>query len=544
MNISRTIACVATLLIFAGIAAPFAEAQPYVINGYISVETDGDPHPVTSFSMRVINRDADEVLENHSQHIYRNQNYYQVNIGHPNPGWSIGDHIEIQVEGYGQWQGFSTNSSFVFNTYPYPPVNLTLIPSTPEAPTRPSGPSSGYVNVSYTFSASASDPNGYNLSYGWDWDGDDVVDEWTELFTSGDTCTASHTWTGQGAHTVRIKARNEYNATGNWSKPLDVTISQDTTPPSVWITGGPEGVITYSNVTFTWAGEDDISPSSKLRYRYALDGYSPAWTDWQAATTATYSDLPSDAYTFKLQVKDGQGNVLSRTLTRSFTVERDTVPPSVSITAGPTGVIHKRSATFTWTGSDDVAGNNDLTYTYRLQNHSDWTAWTGNTTASYPSLVNDTYTFQLRPRDPAGNVGATVAQAFTVAVSSNDTTPPSIEVTTPEPEATVTGTIDIQWNATDAGQVSVAISVSPDNGSTWQAVTANVTAASYTWDTTLLDNGRYLLRLTATDDAGNLNATTLEVTVDNANGTPAFGLAALVIAVLAAVALFARKKNH
>ena len=54
----------------------------------------------------------------------------------------------------------------------------------PEKPNAPSGPSSGKIEESYTFSTSTTDPDEHQIKYGFDWDGNEIADEWTDLFNS------------------------------------------------------------------------------------------------------------------------------------------------------------------------------------------------------------------------------------------------------------------------------------------------------------------------------------------------------------------------
>jgi len=94
----------------------------------------------------------------------------------------------------------------------------------PDKPGVPEGPTSGKIKVSYTYSTSTTDPDDHQVQYGWDWDGDDTVDEWTDLFTSGDICSCSHTWNTQGSYAIKVKARDEYGAESEWSDPLSISM--------------------------------------------------------------------------------------------------------------------------------------------------------------------------------------------------------------------------------------------------------------------------------------------------------------------------------
>ncbi len=53
---------------------------------------------------------------------------------------------------------------------------INTAPNTPSV----SGPGTGTVNNSYSFSASSDDPEGDQVNFGFDWDNDGVVDEYTD----------------------------------------------------------------------------------------------------------------------------------------------------------------------------------------------------------------------------------------------------------------------------------------------------------------------------------------------------------------------------
>ena len=99
-------------------------------------------------------------------------------------------------------------------------------------------------------------------------------------------------------------------------------------------------------------------------------------------------------------------------------VGSDTTPPDTTITAGPSGTITTRDASFTWTGTDDVTPVGSLVYAYRLDPlESTFSSFGSATTKTYSGLANGTYTFYVKARDQAGNEDLTPAsQAFTVNV--------------------------------------------------------------------------------------------------------------------------------
>jgi hypothetical protein len=101
----------------------------------------------------------------------------------------------------------------------------------PQQPTTPSGPTNGKVGVSYPYTTSATDPNSDLMRFGWDWDGDGLVDQWDDnggsWYNSGQLCTTSHSWSTQGTYQIRVIAEDTNGAASVWSNPLTVTMPKN-----------------------------------------------------------------------------------------------------------------------------------------------------------------------------------------------------------------------------------------------------------------------------------------------------------------------------
>ncbi len=96
----------------------------------------------------------------------------------------------------------------------------------PDVPSIPNGPAYGYVDILYNYSTFTSDPDNDAIFYGWDWDRDNIEDEWTGAYVSGDTCTVSHIWHDPGTYEVKVMARDIYGAISDWSDKLIVIITK------------------------------------------------------------------------------------------------------------------------------------------------------------------------------------------------------------------------------------------------------------------------------------------------------------------------------
>lgn len=103
-------------------------------------------------------------------------------------------------------------------------IYFAAVGNAPSKPNRPDGPSSGKPRRSYAYSTSSTDPNGDDISYGWDWDGDDIVDEWTQFYSSGETVSISHSWSSDFSGDIKVKAKDTNDEESVWSDPLPISI--------------------------------------------------------------------------------------------------------------------------------------------------------------------------------------------------------------------------------------------------------------------------------------------------------------------------------
>lgn len=117
-----------------------------------------------------------------------------------------------------------TDWLFGYELYTTGPVN-----EPPVTPAAPSGPSDGYINVEYDFTASTTDPENHDIYYWFDWD-DGTNSDWLGPFTSGATVTASHEWTAAGDYDVTVKAKDEIGAQSGVSPVHTISIAEEALP--------------------------------------------------------------------------------------------------------------------------------------------------------------------------------------------------------------------------------------------------------------------------------------------------------------------------
>jgi len=110
----------------------------------------------------------------------------------------------------------------------------------PYQPENLSGVTLGDVGVPYTYSARAIDPDDDVIKYGWDWNGDGTVDEWTRsYYPSGKEVNVTHSWDEAGTYYVYVKAEDIVGEQSDFSTVLAVSIGN--APNAPVITGPDSG---------------------------------------------------------------------------------------------------------------------------------------------------------------------------------------------------------------------------------------------------------------------------------------------------------------
>jgi uncharacterized repeat protein (TIGR01451 family) len=161
----------------------------------------------------------------------------------------------------------------------------------------------------------------------------------------------------------------------------------------------------------------------------------------------------------------------------------DTAPPDTTVTGNPPA-FDDASATFAFTGTDDVTPAANLTYEYSLDGGTFATAASGMTLNNLP---DGSHTFEVRAVDAAGNVDPTPA-SYTWVV---DTVATTVAVGAPSQayaNAAATVTFDVTY--ADANPLSFSldptdIQVNPTGGASANVQSVVQTANPNVWTVTL-----------------------------------------------------------
>ncbi len=79
----------------------------------------------------------------------------------------------------------------------------------PGKPEKPKGKIFAITGREYFYETNSIDFDGDKIRYGWDWNGDNIVDEWTDFYESGNKVKISHSWDRPGIYKIKVMAEDE-----------------------------------------------------------------------------------------------------------------------------------------------------------------------------------------------------------------------------------------------------------------------------------------------------------------------------------------------
>jgi hypothetical protein len=265
----------------------------------------------------------------------------------------------------------------------------------------------------------------------------------------------------------------------------------DNTPPAVSLSG--PGAHVRATVNLSATASDAGSGLAGTVFEVAPAG-TGAWSPTPAAWDTTA--LADGFYDVRAVATDNAGNqAISTVLGR----EVDNTPPGTTIETKPASFDNDDTPTFTFSSNESP----DATFECRVDGGA-WSACSSPNTLA--SLGDGAHTLDARSLDLAGNVDAS-PDSWTWTIDATD---PSVSLTYPSTGALLAGVVTLTASATDAsGAPTVIFEVSGAGLGDW-------TTVSSSWDTATVEDGRYDVRATATDAAGNTaSATATDVLVDN-----------------------------
>jgi hypothetical protein len=186
-----------------------------------------------------------------------------------------------------------------------------------------------------------------------------------------------------------------YEITPNTPIAAGNTFAPDTTAPTTTIDSGPNTSTKSTSATFTFSGTDNVSVPANLTFVCGLDG--GAWAP--CTSPQTYTDLSGGPHYVYIHSFDEAGNHNAPGVSYSWTV--DTQAPIHTLLSGPTTYTTSTSATWTFTGEDNVSPSDHLTFQCKLD---DGAYSPCSSPKTYTGLAATFHKFFLKAVDEASNV--------------------------------------------------------------------------------------------------------------------------------------------
>lgn len=291
-----------------------------------------------------------------------------------------------------------------------------------------------------------------------------------------------------------------YDANGNRTAAI-LTLPADVTPPA-----SPTNLVAVaasgSQINLNWSAATDNVGVTGYRLERCAGVACTSFSQIATPATTAYSDagLASGAtYVYRVRAHDAAGNVSPYSASSGASTTPDTAAPTAPGTPVFSNVA-MNSATASWTAASDNVGV--TRYEFRL-NAGTWQVLGNVLSINLTALSAATrYTFDVRARDGANNVGAASSGAFTTLDTQAPSAPTALAASAPS-----SSTVNLSW-AASTDNVAVSGYKIFRNG----AQIATRTTTSYA-DSAVSGSTAYTYAVSAYDAAGNNSALSSSVSV-------------------------------
>jgi len=255
-----------------------------------------------------------------------------------------------------------------------------------------------------------------------------------------------------GTYTFKFFANNAFTLLAV-SGPVTVG-SADVTPPSVSITAPTAGATVSGTVTIAATASDNVGVAG---VQFKLDGATLGAEDVAAPYSLSWNTTgaANGSHSLTAVARDAAGNTTTSSAV-AVTVSNDTTPPVISAVTSTS--VSSSGATITWTTNEasDSQVDYGTTTAYGSSTALNASAVTAHSALLSGLSANTIYHYRVRSRDAAGNLALSADFTFTTQTAA-DTTPPTVSMTGPPANATVTGTTLSPFiSLSDTGLVTIS----------------------------------------------------------------------------------------
>ena len=188
-----------------------------------------------------------------------------------------------------------------------PDLTMGVVSRPPETPEDPEGPDKWTIDIETTFTSVTTDPESNSIYYQFDW-GDGTDSGWVGPFASGQTGEAEHAWSELGDFQIKVRARDEYDVTSDWSGTFTISIFENEPPDQATIEGPSSGSV-KKLMTFTVSATDPEGHDVYYMVNWGDGFYIPYTGPYASGEEVEFKHAWSQAkdYTIAVKVRDGYG---------------------------------------------------------------------------------------------------------------------------------------------------------------------------------------------------------------------------------------------
>ncbi len=191
----------------------------------------------------------------------------------------------------------------------------------PLRPAPPTGPDSGAVDSSYSFTAMAIDPDGDSVRIRFIWGEQDRVSYWSELVPSGTPVTESVIYYTGGIKRVRVVAMDQHSGLSDTSEPKLFAI-RNTPPQKPTLDGPARGIKNGPYYTFYATCRDPQQDSVQYKFFWG-NGTTSGWTPLLPSGAVAIDSCRYAAegvYSYRVLARDQYGAYSETSDVRQFEV--------------------------------------------------------------------------------------------------------------------------------------------------------------------------------------------------------------------------------
>ncbi len=233
---------------------------------------------------------------------------------------------------------------------------------------------------------------------------------------SGSAGSKTYVDVAEGNYGFEVRAKD---AAGNVDPtPASAQVTVDTTPPTISNIQGPPPLSNSNQANFTFTVQDNLSPISDVLCH--LQGVDADFRPCTSFSSDSIGNVPEGQNTWHIKARDSAGN---ESAVWEYSWTTDYTAPGATIVDKPPLFTNQNTAQFTYQSENGTASFE--CYLSPIEANFADCPLTGKT---YTNLTEGTYRFQVRAKDPAGNIGAPDVYDFTV-----DTTAPVVQIDSRDP---------------------------------------------------------------------------------------------------------------